>query len=85
VRKRLLPATVRGRAEPGTTIRDGELEVGELRSVVGEQALALIRLDRWEQARAAGRPLQAGDAAVEPRVADWIDLTFASKRAENSA
>jgi len=85
VRKRLLPVTLDGSAEPGTAIRAGEIDVGELRSVQGEQGLALIRLDRWEKARDSGQPLQAETAAVAPRVPDWLDLTFASKRAESSA
>jgi hypothetical protein len=85
VRKRLVPVSLEGTAEPGTAIRAGEVEVGELRSVAGERGLALIRLDRWDQARAAGLPLQAETVVVSPRVPDWLDLTFASKRAESSA
>lgn len=85
VRKRLVPVTLDGSAAAGTAIRAGDIEVGELRSVRGEHGLALIRLDRWEQAQAAGRPLQAETAVVSPRVPDWLDLTFASKRAESSA
>ncbi|MFP4126063.1 MAG: YgfZ/GcvT domain-containing protein [Alphaproteobacteria bacterium] len=85
VRKRLVPVTLEGRAEPGTVIRAGDIDVGELRSIREAQGLALIRLDRWEQAQAAGRPLQAETAVVSPQVPDWLDLTFASKRAESSA
>ena len=85
VRKRLVPVTLEGSAKPGTSIRAGEVEVGELRSVAGELGLALIRLDRWDRAKAAGEPLQAEAAVVAPRVPDWLDLTFASKRAESSA
>jgi len=85
VRKRLLPVTLRGTAEPGTPVMDREVEVGELRSVEADRGLALIRLDRWDKAREAGRALQAGAAVVEPRVPAWLDLTFASKRADSSA
>ena len=85
VRKRLVPVTLEGTAEPGTAVRAGDIDVGELRSVNGTQGLALIRLDRWEKARAAGEPLQTETAVVSPRVPDWLDLTFASKRAESSA
>jgi folate-binding protein YgfZ len=85
VRKRLVPVTLEGSAEAGTSIRAGDIDVGELRSVRGDQALALIRLDRWEKAKEAGQPLQAETAVVSPRVPDWLDLTFASKRAESSA
>ncbi|NBC97330.1 MAG: folate-binding protein [Deinococcus-Thermus bacterium] len=85
VRKRLVPVTLEGTAEPGTAVRAGDIDVGELRSVNGAQGLALIRLDRWEKAQEAGEPLQAETAVVSPRVPDWLDLTFASKRAESSA
>ncbi len=85
VRKRLVPVTLDGAAAPGTPIRDGEIDVGELRSVAGDRGLALIRLDRWDKAKEAGRPLQAETAVVAPRLPDWLDLTFASKRAESSA
>ncbi|NBB69084.1 MAG: folate-binding protein [Alphaproteobacteria bacterium] len=85
VRKRLVPVTLDRHAEPGTPIRAGEIEVGELRSCHGDMGLALIRLDRWDKARDAGTPLQAETAVVSPRVPDWLDLTFASKRAESSA
>ncbi len=85
VRKRLLPVTLEGTAAPGAVIRAGEIDVGELRSVHGERGLALIRLDRWEKAKEAGQPLQTEAAVVAPRVPEWLDLTFASKRAESSA
>ncbi|TVQ38013.1 MAG: folate-binding protein [Geminicoccaceae bacterium] len=85
VRKRLLPVGIDGDAEPGTVIRDGEMEVGELRSRQGDIGLALIRLDRWDKAKAAGRQLQADAATVAPWVPSWVDLSFASKTAESSA
>ena len=85
VRKRLLPVTLEGEAAPGTPIRAGDIEIGELRSCNGTQGLALIRLDRWNKAKDAGTELQAEAAVVSPRVPDWLDLTFASKRAESSA
>jgi len=85
VRKRLVPVTLDADVPPGTPIRAGDIEVGELRSSNGTQGLALIRLDRWDRARDTGTPLQAETAVVSPRVPDWLDLTFASKRAESSA
>lgn len=85
VRKRLLPVRIEGVATAGAAITAGSLDVGELRDIEGEVGLALIRLDRWDKAREAGRPLQAGDAVIEPSVPDWVDLDFASKRAESSA
>ncbi|MEO1089185.1 MAG: folate-binding protein [Pseudomonadota bacterium] len=85
VRKRLLPVRIEGHTEPGSLIKDGEVDVGELRSIRDGRGLALIRIERWRAAAAAGRRLQAGDATVEPSVPDWVDLSFASKAAETSA
>jgi folate-binding protein YgfZ len=45
---------------PGTPVMDGELAVGALGSSSGREALALLRLDRAEEATAAGRTLRAG-------------------------
>jgi tRNA-modifying protein YgfZ len=45
---------------PGTPVMDGELAVGALGSSSGREALAFLRLDRAEEAIAAGRTLSAG-------------------------
>jgi folate-binding protein YgfZ len=45
---------------PGTAVLDGELPVGTLGASSGREALALVRLDRVEEAVAAGRGLTAG-------------------------
>jgi tRNA-modifying protein YgfZ len=44
----------------GTPVLDRELAVGALGSSSGREALALLRLDRAEEATAAGRTLNAG-------------------------
>ena len=44
---------------------DGELPVGTPRASAGASALAMLRLDRVEEARAAGRALSAGALGVE--------------------
>jgi tRNA-modifying protein YgfZ len=49
---------------PGAPILDRELTVGALGSSSGREALALLRLDRVEDAAAAGRPLSAGGIGV---------------------
>ena len=65
-RKRHRRASRRRRrgAAPGTPILDRDLAVGTLGSSSGREALALIRVDRGEDARAAGRTLSAGGVAV---------------------
>ena len=64
-RRRILPAALAGAAPaPGTPVLAGEAEVGTLGSTAGAHALASIRLDRAEDARAAGTPLSAGGIAL---------------------
>ncbi len=46
--------------ETGATVRDGELAVGTVGTVAGDEALALLRVDRAEDAERAGRALTAG-------------------------
>jgi folate-binding protein YgfZ len=48
----------------GTPVMDGELSVGALGSSSGREALALLRLDRAEEATAAGRTLSAGGVVL---------------------
>ena len=67
VRKRILRVRLDGEAPAvGTPVLDGELPVGVLGGSAGGEALALLRLDRIEEAKAAGRRLTAGEAVVTP-------------------
>jgi len=64
-RKRIVRVTLSGDAPPpGAAVLDGELAVGSLGSSVGREALAMLRLDRVEDAKAAGRPLSAGGVGL---------------------
>ena len=64
-RKRVARVKLAGPAPvPGTRIMDGELAVGALGSSSGREALALLRLDRADEAKAAGRPLSAGGVTL---------------------
>jgi folate-binding protein YgfZ len=59
-RKRVARVKLAGPAPAaGTAILDRDLAVGTLGSSSGREALALLRLDRAEEAKAAGRPLSA--------------------------
>ena len=49
---------------PGTPVLDGQLTIGTLGSSSGREALAMLRLDRVEDAKVAGRGLSAGGVAV---------------------
>jgi hypothetical protein len=64
-RKRVTRVKLAGPAPaPGTPVMDRELAVGALGSSSGREALALLRLDRAEEAMAAGRTLSAGGVDV---------------------
>ncbi len=68
-RSRILPVKLAGEAPPaGTEIRSGEKQIGTLLSGAGDQALALLRLDRL--AEAAG-PLMAAGVALNVRKPPW--------------
>jgi tRNA-modifying protein YgfZ len=60
-RKRIARVKLSGPSPaPGTPVLDRELAVGALGSSSGREALALLRLDRAEEAAAAGRTLSTG-------------------------
>ncbi len=60
-RKRVARVKLAGPAPaPGTPVMDRELAVGALGSSSGREALAMLRIDRVEDASTAGRPLSAG-------------------------
>jgi folate-binding protein YgfZ len=64
-RKRIARVKLAGPAPaPGTPVMDRELAVGALGSSSGREALALLRLDRAEEAMAAGRTLSAGGVTL---------------------
>jgi hypothetical protein len=66
VRKRVTPFRASGEAPPsGTTIKAGEVELGIIGSHQGDRGLALIRLDRLEEAKAAGVKAVAGGVELE--------------------
>jgi folate-binding protein YgfZ len=75
VRKRLLPVTFTGAPPPpGTVIRLGEREAGEMRSGIDGQGLALLRLEQVEKAKADGTPLMAGETEILPVAPPWAIL-----------
>jgi folate-binding protein YgfZ len=49
---------------PGATITAGEKQVGAMGSSAGAQGLALLRLDRAEEAAQAGLPLKSGETVL---------------------
>jgi tRNA-modifying protein YgfZ len=64
-RKRVARVKLAGPAPaPGTPVMDGELAVGSLGSSSGREALAMLRIDRVEDASTAGRPLSVGGVGL---------------------
>jgi tRNA-modifying protein YgfZ len=62
----------------GAEIIAGGNPIGTLGSVSGASGLALLRLDRAEEARAAGLPLRAGDVTVSVRIPAWACFPVAA-------
>ena len=56
---------------PGTEIMAGSMPIGTLGSVAGSSGLALLRLDRAEEAKAVGTPLRAGEVTIAVRIPAW--------------
>jgi len=56
---------------PGIEITAGGNPIGALGSVSGASGLALLRLDRAEEAQAAGLPLRAGEVTIALRIPSW--------------
>lgn len=69
VKKRLLPVRIEGPPPaPGTEIKAGGDEAGEMRSGNGGLGLALLRLGQID------KELTAGSAKVKPAKPDWLRL-----------
>ena len=75
VKKRLLPVAVDGpMPAPGTVVTINGQEAGEMRSGLGTQGLALLRLEALDKARGSGAKLTAGEATLNPIVPEWVSL-----------
>jgi folate-binding protein YgfZ len=65
-RKRILKVRFDGPPPaPGSDVMMGDINIGHIGSVAGAEGLAMLRLDRVEDARLAGTPLIAGAAALD--------------------
>lgn len=73
VKKRLLPVRIDGPVPaPGTPILFDGADAGEMRGAVDGLGLALLRLEMVE--KAAGAPLQAGEARLTLQLPSWLAL-----------
>jgi tRNA-modifying protein YgfZ len=71
-RKRIVGVEGEGPLPPsGTEIIAGDNPIGTLGSVSGASGLAILRLDRAEEAQAAGLPLRTGEVTIALRIPTW--------------
>jgi tRNA-modifying protein YgfZ len=70
--------SVSGEALParGAGLHAGEASIGKLGSVDGARGLALVRIDRAEEAATKGEPITADGAAVILRRPSWARFSF---------
>jgi tRNA-modifying protein YgfZ len=67
VRKRTVRLRFEGAAPaPGTPVMDGDVTLGALGGAHGEEALATLRIDKLDDAKAAGRALSADGTPLRP-------------------
>ena len=75
IKRRLISVSVDGTLpKPGTLIMFGEKEAGEIRSGVGNAAIALMRLNILEEWSRLGGELTAGSSSVIPQKQNWMNF-----------
>jgi folate-binding protein YgfZ len=80
-RNRIVPIAASDFApDAGVPVMAGGRQVGVTGSHAGNRGLAMLRLDRVAEARAAGTPLTAGGIAIEPRKPDWAKFDWPWER-----
>ena len=80
-RKRIVIVEGDAPLEPGSEIAAGPSTIGSIGSVAGNRALALVRLDRAEEAAAKGEPLAAAGKPVRLRLPDYLKAPATSDTA----
>jgi tRNA-modifying protein YgfZ len=80
-RRRIVPVAYDGFApEAGAQVTAGEKPVGTFGSSSGGRALAMLRLDRAEDALASGQDIVAGAATLHLLKPDWARFAFPGER-----
>jgi tRNA-modifying protein YgfZ len=81
-RNRIVPVTADGFApDGGVPVMAGDRQIGTTGSHHGSQGLAMLRLDRAADARAAGLKLVAGGVPIEPRKPAWARFDWPEENA----
>jgi len=77
-RTRVIPVAFSGLvAAPGTAVTAAGRRVGTVGSAAGSRGLAVLRLDRVEEALASGTPLAAGEkTTLQPLKPAWARFAF---------
>jgi hypothetical protein len=77
-RKRIVKVHFNGPTpEQGAQLMAGEIAIGQVGSIAGSEGLASLRLDKLEDAKAAGTVVKAGEALVEATVPAELIATAA--------
>jgi folate-binding protein YgfZ len=72
-RRRITPVRIDGPVPaPGTPVTLDGVEAGEMKSVLDDRGLALLRLEQLERLQAAGGTLKAGEATLAVERAAWL-------------
>jgi len=80
-RTRIVPVAYEGFApDAGAAVTAAEKPVGTFGSSAGGRALAMLRLDRAEDALAAGHALVAGAVTLRLVKPDWVRFAFPGER-----
>jgi folate-binding protein YgfZ len=81
-RNRIVRVTADGFVpDSGVPVMAGERQIGTTGSHDGPRGLAMLRLDRVAEARAAGVPLTAGGVPIEPSKPDWARFDWPEENA----
>jgi folate-binding protein YgfZ len=79
-RKRVVPVAYDGPApEAGAAVTADGKAIGTIGSTAGQHGLAVLRLDRAEEARAAGQPLSAGGVEIRIVKPSWARFAVPSE------
>ncbi len=83
-RSRFVIANADETLTPGTDITAAGRRIGEIKSVAGHQALALIRIDRLARALGEDTPVLAGTTALTFELPAWARFTLEATTADEA-
>jgi len=80
-RTRIVPVTAGNFApDAGVPVMAGDKQIGTTGSHAGNRGLAMLRLDRFADARTAGTPITAGGIVIEPQKPDWATFDWPGEK-----